>query len=217
VNRSDLEAGFDTQFKRLAEGLPLPVPNHKFDKKRRWQIDRAWPDVKVGVELEGGAHGRMVICHSCNQPVRARKADGTPGKVVMVSGWHAHPNRFIGDKEKYNALTVAGWKLLRFTNDDVIADPFSMVETIRAVLESRINFRKLVDYLDRSDRDVLLLIAAGFNSNEIAARLDRGKVAVRRQIQDISEKLDARTRAAAVARAIAWKIILPGDIPFPTQ
>lgn len=73
-------------------GLPDPVPEFKFHPKRKWRIDYAWPDHKLAVEIEGGvwAHGR-----------------------------HIRGLGFIQDIEKYNALTLAGWRLLRFTPDMV--------------------------------------------------------------------------------------------------
>ena len=64
---------------------------HKFHDKRRWRIDLAvWlPNCKVAIEIEGG---------------------------VFTKGRHINPKGFLNDIEKYNALTLYGWKLLRYTH-----------------------------------------------------------------------------------------------------
>lgn len=69
-------------------GLPPPVEEYQFHPKRKWRIDYAWPDRRLAVEVEGGIYNR---------------------------GRHVRPVGFLGDVEKYNALTMAGWALLRFT------------------------------------------------------------------------------------------------------
>jgi very-short-patch-repair endonuclease len=70
-----------------SKGIPRPESEFKFHPKRKWRIDYAWPDVKLAVEIEGG---------------------------VWSKGRHIRGSGFIGDIEKYNALTMAGWSLLRF-------------------------------------------------------------------------------------------------------
>jgi very-short-patch-repair endonuclease len=35
-------------------GLPEPVRQYRFDKVRRFKLDFAWPDLKLGVEVNGG-------------------------------------------------------------------------------------------------------------------------------------------------------------------
>lgn len=71
-----------------ALGIPDPTPEYRFDSKRRWRIDYAWPDVRLAVEIEGGAWTR---------------------------GRHTRGKGFLGDIEKYNALASSGWTLLRYT------------------------------------------------------------------------------------------------------
>lgn len=77
-------------FSKLCKGLglPVPIPEYQFHPDRKWRIDYAWPDRKLAVEVEGGVYCR---------------------------GRHVRINGFLGDVEKYNALTMAGWALLRFT------------------------------------------------------------------------------------------------------
>ncbi|MCE5224883.1 MAG: endonuclease domain-containing protein [Porphyromonadaceae bacterium] len=67
--------------------LPIPMREYMFHPKRKWRLDFAWPEFKLAVEIEGG---------------------------VFTKGRHTRPKGFIGDIEKYNELTLYGWKLLRF-------------------------------------------------------------------------------------------------------
>jgi DNA-binding CsgD family transcriptional regulator len=55
--------------------------------------------------------------------------------------------------------------------------------------------------LTRREREILGLVAEGEMSREIAVGLVVSPHAVRRHIENILEKLDVRTRSAAVARA----------------
>lgn len=74
-------------------GLPSAIREYKFDSKRRWRIDFAWPDpYRLAVEIEGG---------------------------TWSDGRHTRGTGFIKDIEKYNALTLQGFSLLRFTPDQV--------------------------------------------------------------------------------------------------
>jgi very-short-patch-repair endonuclease len=70
-----------------AIGLPKPVAEYTFHEFRRWRIDYAFPDVKLAIEIEGGA---------------------------FSMGRHTRPIGFIKDMEKYNALTLSKWSLLRY-------------------------------------------------------------------------------------------------------
>jgi predicted transcriptional regulator of viral defense system len=56
--------------------------------------------------------------------------------AVELDGWARHKDRqaFQRDREKGNALTGAGWRLLRFTHDDVVRRPVAAAATIRTLL-----------------------------------------------------------------------------------
>jgi hypothetical protein len=69
-------------------GLPDPVPEYRFDLSRRWKVDWAFVDVKIAVEVEGGA---------------------------WKMGRHNRPASFLKEMEKYNRLAVLGWRLIRLT------------------------------------------------------------------------------------------------------
>lgn len=65
---------------------------HEYRHDRNWRVDFAWPDRRLIVEVEGG---------------------------VYTGGRHTRPSGFVKDIEKYNALTEAGWKVLRFSRREV--------------------------------------------------------------------------------------------------
>lgn len=67
-----------------------PHREYRFDAIRRWRFDLAWPDLMVAFECEGGVWSR---------------------------GRHTRSQRFINDIEKYNAATMAGWKVYRVTTE----------------------------------------------------------------------------------------------------
>lgn len=94
--------------------LPEPTVEHRFHPKRKWRFDYAWPDLKVAVEKEGGAYARVVVCNHCGQKVgRTLKS----GKYVYVreGGRHNTGKGLENDMEKYNNAVLLGWRLFRFT------------------------------------------------------------------------------------------------------
>ena len=80
-------------FFRLIGGnpsIPDPVEEFKFHPARKWRVDSCWPDQKLALEIEGGTY---------------MKKGGHRGSI---SG-------YVKDMEKYNALSILGYSLLRFT------------------------------------------------------------------------------------------------------
>lgn len=71
-----------------AKRIPVGVREFKFDPGRRWRFDFAWPDLRLALEVEGG---------------------------VWTGGRHTRGAGFLRDMEKYNAATIAGWRVLRCT------------------------------------------------------------------------------------------------------
>lgn len=57
-----------------------------------WRLDFAWPEHKIAVEIEGG---------------------------VFIRGRHVRGKGFVKDAEKYNALVLDGWRLLRFVSSHI--------------------------------------------------------------------------------------------------
>jgi very-short-patch-repair endonuclease len=69
------------------------IKEHKFYEGRKWRFDYAIPEFKIAIEIEGG---------------------------VWTMGRHTRPQGFLKDMEKYNTATCMGWKLLRFTPDELL-------------------------------------------------------------------------------------------------
>ena len=72
---------------RLA-GLEF-VTEYQFRAGRRWRFDFAIPELRIGIECEGG--------------------------IWLPRGRHTYPTGYENDIRKYNAAAVDGWKVLRFT------------------------------------------------------------------------------------------------------
>lgn len=77
----------------LLTGLPEPEREFKFHPVRDWRVDFAWPGRKLAVEIEG---------------------------AVYKIGRHQRPSGYMKDIEKYNELSHQGWRLLRYTTEQVI-------------------------------------------------------------------------------------------------
>jgi very-short-patch-repair endonuclease len=73
-------------------GLPEPISEHKFLENRKFRFDFAWIDCKLAVEIEGG---------------------------VWSNGRHTRGVGYVKDMEKYNLAVKNGWKVLRFTPQDL--------------------------------------------------------------------------------------------------
>lgn len=78
----------------LAAGAPPFVREHRFAHPRRWRFDFAWPRRKLAVEVEG---------------------------LTVAGGRHQRISGYRKDLEKYNAATLAGWRVLRVSTRDVKA------------------------------------------------------------------------------------------------
>jgi very-short-patch-repair endonuclease len=73
-------------------GLPTPVSEYRFHPSRKWRADFCWPDHGLIAEIEGGA---------------------------FVGGRHTRGAGFVADLGKYNAATLLGYRILRFTPQQV--------------------------------------------------------------------------------------------------
>lgn len=69
-------------------GLPKPLEEFRFHAKRRWRFDYSWEREKVAVEIEGG---------------------------IWTFGRHTRGRGYLGDLEKYNEAQKLGWRVFRFT------------------------------------------------------------------------------------------------------
>lgn len=74
------------------EKLPAPVLEHQFHPIRRWRMDAAWPDKKVGLEVHG---------------------------AIWTNGHHVRGKGFEDDREKSNEAQLLGWKLLEYSTGQI--------------------------------------------------------------------------------------------------
>jgi very-short-patch-repair endonuclease len=65
---------------------------YKFHPSRRWRFDLAVPKIKLAIEIEGG---------------------------LWVMGRHTRAPGFLKDMEKYNQAAVLGWRLLRYSPQQI--------------------------------------------------------------------------------------------------
>ena len=72
------------------------IMEHQFHEKRKWRFDYAILEPYfIAIEVEGG---------------------------VWTNGRHTRGKGFLSDVEKYNAGTLAGWRIFRVTPDTLITD-----------------------------------------------------------------------------------------------
>ncbi len=80
----------------VGAGAPRPRREYRFHPTRRWLLDFAWPragsDGGVYVEIDGGA---------------------------FTGGAHARGTGLRRDREKDRALTLCGWRGLRYLPDEL--------------------------------------------------------------------------------------------------
>lgn len=110
MKESNLERIFDTLLEQICPRVSKPEKEYLFAKKikRKWRFDRAWPDVKVAVELEGG---------------------------VFSGGRHVRGVGFENDCVKYNTAQSMGWTVLRFTSNMLKLDAAQHLELLQWCLE----------------------------------------------------------------------------------
>ena len=70
------------------------VKEYQFHPSRKWRFDYAIPELKIAIEVEGGA---------------------------WTQGRHTRGEGFIEDMNKYNAAVILGWRLIRVTPNQLYA------------------------------------------------------------------------------------------------
>ena len=83
------EAAFTLHCK--AEKL-TPEREYKFHPERRWRFDFCFPAQMIAVEIEGG---------------------------IWSGGAHTRGAHFESDAEKYNSATKLGWRVMRYSTNQV--------------------------------------------------------------------------------------------------
>lgn len=133
---SDLEDMFADLWAQFGDG-PTPIRELLFIPGRRFRLDFAWPESRVGVELEGATLGRPVKCHKCGTLARARKGDGSLGGQLRVGGAHSTGEGVQRDCQKNNLALSQGWAILRFTSKDVKERGKACVDQVAELIKFR--------------------------------------------------------------------------------
>lgn len=140
---SDFELAFQTWWRQAAAfvGVPAPVMRTQYHF-HRWLVDVADPEGLVAIELDGGTMGKAIECDHCgHRPVRAvmHRADGSRevGRELRIGGGHSTGDGARRDREKGNALVLAGWSLFRFTREMIEEDPIGALAPIVGIVHNR--------------------------------------------------------------------------------
>ena len=91
-----------------ARRLPLPVAEYRFHAVRKYRLDWAWKDAKLGLEVDGG---------------------------IWTGGAHGRGTGIVRDQEKTNLAAGLGWRILRVTPGTLCTD--ATLDTIERALEWR--------------------------------------------------------------------------------
>jgi very-short-patch-repair endonuclease len=87
-----LSEGEETMARDLSAYNIGYLREYQFAPPRRWKFDFALLSNSIAIECEGGVYGR---------------------------GRHTRPKGFIADCEKYTEAAIKGFKVLRFTTDQI--------------------------------------------------------------------------------------------------
>lgn len=106
---ADKKAAFLYFLRLFAMTAPEPQAEYRFHPERKWRLDYAWPDARVGVEVNGNAWGV--------------KGGGRHGKAA--------------DLEKMNAAQALGWAVFQFTPQMLELEPVSCVSMVVEAINER--------------------------------------------------------------------------------
>jgi very-short-patch-repair endonuclease len=81
------------------------TPEYQFHSDRKWRFDFAELDLRIAIEVEGG---------------------------IYSGGRHVKGKGFQADMDKLNEATRLGWRVLRFSTEDVMSGKAK--DMVRAVL-----------------------------------------------------------------------------------
>ena len=92
----------------LAKKLDLElVAEYRFAPPRRWRFDFFSPKHALAVEVEGG---------------------------LWMRGRHARPKGIQGDIHKYNEACLMGYRVIRFSTDDLVKTPDYCEQCLRRAI-----------------------------------------------------------------------------------
>ena len=103
------KSGLETMFAWACAQTGLAEPEHEatFHPTRKWRVDFLWREQRVAVEIEGG---------------------------IFAKGRHTRGVGYAKDADKYNQLTMMGFKLLRFTTVQM-KHPLACAEMVKELLQ----------------------------------------------------------------------------------
>lgn len=105
-NPSELEALLMLHIR--AHKIPTPMAEYKFNPKRKFRFDFAWPDYLFAVEIEGG---------------------------IWINGRHNTGIGFENDCIKYQDGILLGWDIYRVTGGMIKSG--MAINTIKTILEMK--------------------------------------------------------------------------------
>lgn len=111
--RSPLEIRMEMILRSLREPFKTEF---RFHDTRRWEVDFCYPQFFIAIECEGGTW--------------IRDKDGN-----LVGGRHQQGNGFVKDVEKYNALTMSGYSLLRFSTSHIKDQGLYVRDTVEKLIK----------------------------------------------------------------------------------
>ena len=102
------EAAFRLALRAVAPALASGcVREYHFHPSRGWRLDFAWPAAKLAAEVDGGQYAPR-------------------------GGRHATD----ADREKLNHAAALGWRVLRFSPQQIAADPAACVALVETALDA---------------------------------------------------------------------------------
>lgn len=84
------------------------IKEYKFHSKRKWRFDYALIDLKIAIEVEGGN---------------------------FIQGRHNRGKGYEKDCEKYREAVILGWKLLRYTTNELNENPHRIIDDIQRIIK----------------------------------------------------------------------------------
>jgi very-short-patch-repair endonuclease len=102
------EQSFLYYMRLLASDVEEPEEEFRFDPVRRWRFDFAWPEKRVAVEIDGG-------------------------QWLPNGGRHSRDS----DRAKLNRAAVMGWRVLRFSPQELNSNPHDAIQCVREALENQ--------------------------------------------------------------------------------
>lgn len=78
---------------------------HKFHPTRKWRFDFAWVDLKIALECDGG--------------------------TFKINGGRHNSD---SDREKLNNAALLGWRVVRFSTQQLYSDPKKCIEFLKKII-----------------------------------------------------------------------------------